>query len=307
MVGTFEATSGLLGTLATVWAVPVWSLVLSGGYGEFLRSFYNRGDVVTGTTADIAQHMYGRFGMGVQDEGSILARDQKERFVAALQKRIDEGRERGVRDDAVLDYLYMTERNRFFVGEISRVLSHTIHRFDPLYSVAAANAALAMPGTERNANLLGLDMLRRLDPVLAAMPFDRERYAGLYEERRGSVDRMPLPDVTPVKHGRPASVPQPGPTRWSPPAITPDQTARARKLSMPTRFMANYDIIQRELPDLFAQVGGGEAASAFNMTLIRRVLAAPPSSRVYYRALKNLYGLLSWYVTEPPAPAERSG
>ena len=201
----------------------------------------------------------------------------------------------------------MTERKRFFGGEISRVLSHTLHRFHPLYSVAAANAALAMPGTERNANVLGLDMLRRLDPVLAAMPFDRERYAGMYEDLRGPVERLPLPDAAPVQKGRPASVPQPTPNRWSLPAITPEQTARARKLSMPTRFMSQYDIIQRELPDLLRQVGAGEAASAFNMTLIRRLLSSPPSSRVYYRALKNLYGVLSWYVTDPPAPAERAG
>lgn len=299
MVGTLEATSGVLSTLATTWAVPVSSMVLSGGYGEFLRSFYNQGRPATMPGDELAEHMFGQFSMGRRDEMCILAPGHKRQLVAALQERVDTGLERGVRPDAVLDYLYMTERNRFFVGEISRVLSHTTNRFDPLYSVAAGRAALAMPGEERNANVLGLDLLRDLAPDLAAMPFDRERYSGTYESLRGAVPRVDLPGGEPVVHPRPAHIPYTARLGWSFPTPNHDQVRRARELGMQPRLMVTYDIVKDELPELLASVPRKDLESVLNLTLLNKYLQRPPGHRVIYRALSNLYGALSWYVHDP--------
>ncbi|MFX0538668.1 hypothetical protein ACQBAT_13925 [Ornithinimicrobium sp. Y1847] len=299
MVGTLEATSGALSTLATTWAVPVSSMVLSGGYGEFLRSFYNQGRPATMPGDELAEHMFGQFSMGRRDEMCILAPGHKRQLVAALQKRVDTGVERGVRSDAVLDYLYMTERNRFFVGEISRVLSHSSNRFDPLYSVAAGRVALSMPGEERNANVLGLDLLRELAPNLAAMPFDRERYAGTYEDLRGAVPRAELPKGAPVVHPRPPHIPYTARLGWSFPSPNQEQVRRARELGMQPRLMVTYDIVQRQLPELLGSVPRDELASVLNLTLLNKYLQRPPGHRVIYRALSNLYGALSWYVVDP--------
>ncbi|WP_281965240.1 hypothetical protein [Serinicoccus marinus] len=299
LVGSLNATSGVGQTLATVWGVPTDTTVLSGGYGEFLRSFYNRGAAAALDPGELAEYMFGQFSMGRDDAMSIIAPPLKVRLVAELASSVSEGRRRGVADDAVLDYLYMTGRNRFFVGEISRALSSFSHRFDPLYSVAAGSAALAVPGEVRQANVLGLDLLLSLDRELASMPFDRDRYSGLYEDLRGLVARVDLPD------GRPEVVPRPrhlepadgsGQLSWQPPRATPAQIATARRLGMAPRLLANYEIIRQELPTMLTEFPATELAQVLNLRLLRTYLQRPPTHRVIYRGLTNLYAGLSWYL-----------
>lgn len=295
LVGALNATAGLLLTPASVWAKPREVMILSGGYGEFLRSFYNHGKSASLPAEYLAEMMYGTFGMGREAETCILAPGTRDRFVTLLRASVHDARELGVREDALLDYLYMTGRNRYYVGEISRTISNSAHRFDPLYSVFAARASLALEGPLRNANVFGLDLMRRLDAVLAAMPFDRERYE-VFESLRGPVTRVDFPDLQPRVLPRPDWAMSHARMRWEKPRPTAEQVAFSRSLGMPSRYIAEYEILQRELPRLLAEVPQSELGEIFNLPLLRRHLKSPPRRRPVYRALTNLFASLSWYL-----------
>lgn len=300
-IGSYEETSGVANTLGSVWSQKNSSLILSGGYGEFFKSFYNKGEEAHSDPAVIAEQMFGQLGMGRNSRMCLLSEDFKNHLVTVLGKEIDEGLARGIRKDAVLDYRYMTGRNRFFVGEISRTLSHSVPRYDPLYSLQSARLALSLDGKTRNANVIGLDLMKKLDPVLASLPYDKDRLSGFYEELRGPQTRTNFSGLEPVVLPRPQlDLPKAPARTWSFPRVTPEETAYARKLGMQPRYMVQHQLIKAEMPEIIEEIGASKLGEIINMPLLQRYLAGQPHHRAIYRSLVNLYGSLAWYLNEEP-------
>src|SRR5690606_131475 len=96
----------------------------------------------------------------------------------------------GVPADAVLDYMYVAKRNRYYVGLTSGYFSNTIPRVDPLYSLSAIRLGLFTPQSLRSANVQGLRMMSSFNSDLVSLPFDSERISPAYESIYGPVSRQ---------------------------------------------------------------------------------------------------------------------
>ncbi|WP_207382269.1 hypothetical protein [Schaalia vaccimaxillae] len=280
--GAFAWTEGVVSSPATIWGVQTPGIVLSGGGREILRSFYNKGESVFNSPDRITEHMFDSFAMGKSGSQSILSEPMKSLIYEGLENEHHRASEKGIRSAAQLDYLYLTGRNRYYVGEISRSFSRFIPRFDPLYSPFAAKIALNLDGEIRNSNLLGLRALGRLDSLLAALPFDSERYAQTYIDIYGNparaAFRTTLRVPTPVQY----AAQKPGQQKWALPQPTTQQHEFAKKLKMPPRLVPQFEYIQKRINPMLDLLDQSELSQVLDVDYLRGLIRKPPANRVGY-------------------------
>lgn len=291
----FQHTSGLISGPMHRGNTRSSTAIASGGYGELFRSFHNKGIPHVGNPQEVAQKIFGGLGFSTNASRRLLSRDFADRTQARLQNHIVKSEGKGVRRDALLDHVYMSSRNRFFVGEITRSVSPFAARFDPLYSLAGASLALRLDGASRVANIVGMDLIERMSPGLSRLPFDRDRFSGAYAQVREvpatrdfSKQGGPLFDgmvSEPAGNAGLVKVPKP----------TVEERLRANELKMAPRLIAEFPATRDGIKDLIAGMTGSRFESAFNSRAVTLLVDRPPSHRVHYRTARSIYASLLWY------------
>ncbi|WP_345506641.1 hypothetical protein [Terrabacter aeriphilus] len=291
----FQHSYGIISGPSHAGCLPSRDLIVSGGYGELLRSFYNQGRPSVEPSSAMEQ-MFGSLGFSSDPLRRLLSERSVARQTLSLEQTMGDGRLMGVREDALLDLMYLTRRNRYYVGEISRSVSAFTARIDPLYSPAAASLALQLTGAERNANVAGIDLMESFAPGLSRRPFDRPRFGEAWAALRPVPEPIPFTTSGPPElDGRRNAAPM-NASSIRMPAVTADDRAIAARLSMPPRLAAQFPVIRDGLKTLTTSLTGGEAMEVFNQRAIDTLLRRTPSNRVHFRAARDLFAGLLWYV-----------
>ncbi|MBM7848885.1 hypothetical protein [Arthrobacter roseus] len=277
------------------------SIILSGGYGECLRSFYGAGGGLVGRKGaqEAARSMWGNTGFSEDASNSLLSRRLQDHLVDQLSLLIKSAKMLGIRDEAVLDYLYLNTRNRYYVGEISRLWSSDVARFDPLYTLSGPATALSMDVVSRAANVLGFDLMIKLNPHLASLPFDTPRYSDEYVALQG-IPVLNDFDVrgSPKYDNRKVVAPEGSPGAAFPRA-TEAQVEKATKLRASVQQVAGLGVVREQCREMLQGIGRQRLEENFNYKILMRLMTAELNNRRHIRTVYNIYTSLLWYYDEP--------
>lgn len=294
-------TGGLLSGLANIGlrANPN-SVVLSGGYGEFLRGVF--GEFAVDSSVDKKRLWLRKILLGLGDPtnkriaaGGIFSDKVVERTERVVDDVLSSHVELGLPDDALPELMYFQVKNRYFVGETTRSMSAFAYRFDPLYAKSIFGASLSCERKKRFLNFVQLDFGRKFNPKLMALPYDTPRISPEYLKH--NMDFSPAEfsfDGSPkfVDH-YPGSVHRiPGSVSSK---ITPQEHAEAERVGMPARFVANCADNQRVMAELLEQIDQEVLAKTFRLEALDSLVRKMPDSRPAFRMIQNLHDALVWY------------
>lgn len=261
-------------------------VLMSGGYGECLRSFYGARSSATGEAESVLQALYGRF--FANDSGRIVSDSFNNVYVERFRDFLKSAVASGIPHDAVLDYMYAAKRNRYYVGLTSEYYSNLIPRVDPIYSVNAVRLGLFTPQPIRSANVLGLRMMASLCPELVQLPFDSERITPAYESLYGHVPKKAFNGRAPrYIHDDRIVAP-------SSKAATEEQVARAQEMKGSLLQIVHLHDVQSELKNLL-KLNRREVTKAMDWIVVNRLLNPNLANRVHIRAAFALHDSLRWF------------
>lgn len=273
------------------------SVILSGGYGECLRSFYDKSvdREIECTTAELAHKLWGNVGFSQDPTESLLADSLRNRLVSRFGALLEMASGLGLRSDSQLDYMYLNVRNRYYVGEVSRQWSTDVARFDPLYTLSGPKVALGLSLADRSANILGFDLMNKLSPDLAHYPFDTPRFNDHYISLRGTPPMRGFRNGRPPRYdGRKSLVVGQSAGAAFPKATVVD-IEKARLIKAPLRQVAGLEKVRHQCKEMLAGVPRSELEQSFNYVVLMRLMNAPLNNRMHIRTVYNLYGSLLWY------------
>lgn len=157
------------------------TIVLSGGYGGYMKGNYSStladfdlSPTVEATSA-MAEKLWGTLAYSADPSVCLYTPQLRAERVERLHAMRMAAQGRGLAPDAALDWLFISVRNRYFVAETTRLWNAYFSRFDPLYALAGARLALSLPRAEHSSTVVALDLMRRWEPRLAGLPFDRPK------------------------------------------------------------------------------------------------------------------------------------
>lgn len=297
LLNPLAETGGIVGGPASSNLRQGNRLILSGGYGELLRSFYSKGYRFDGDVRAAATKIFGSGSFHANPKLSLLSTSAISDTVGGMERLLAYGKRLGLNDSGLLDSLYFTARNRYFVGEISRSVSPYAARFDPLYSLSLARLGLHADVNLKTNGVVGLDLLRTFSEELIGLPFDSERITPTYERLRSPVVRIPMSDTPPRYDGSkvpPVAVrPHITPSR---PSMRDVETANALKTS--PRLVAQNSEVRARLSELLSRISDAELSEGFNPMVIRKLIKSEPTHRVHLRTVMKLYASLEWYFAD---------
>lgn len=185
--------------------IPANTLLFQGGYGEVMRTFnaFNWSgpyDDVSGLAFSLWR--WASFPRAEDIEKSMWSKTFLDHCIERLGAHAKRAEELEIPVDAFTNYLYVEGRNRYWVGLQSFYGNRYRTQFDPLYSTRCVSTPLMLPFSQRKANFLGLDVMRKLASEISEYPFDREIISAEYEASRGAINRRSftgkLPEILEV-------------------------------------------------------------------------------------------------------------
>lgn len=262
-------------------------ILLSGGYGECLRSFFSyRTNVEPGKTINLG-HLYDRSFFN-QDQPRFLSSHFYQKYYNEFQNFIESCQRNGLRDDAILDFAYLNIRNRYYVGLISLYHSNLSPRFDPLYSLSGIKLALHSSLKERSKNFIGIQLMNSFCPDLLRLPFDSERIDKEYEERCGNIVRENFNGRQPILMKTQKE--KPSNSR----VVKKEHIDKAKLIGASLQQIANLEEVQIELRRLFNEYRK-DISLNFDWKMINRLLNPNLKNRVHIRSTFALHDSLCWY------------
>lgn len=164
-------------------------VVMSGGYGGLLRSVYgSRASLTNGSLEEVLKKLFGMRFCPDLNNGIVSSRFY-DFYYSKFESYINKISKYGLQRDSILDYIFATKRNRYYIGSISALHSKYSPRVDPLYSVNALRLALNLTDQERRSNVLGLNLLRSFDENMASLPFDVNKVDEFYNNNYGPIEK----------------------------------------------------------------------------------------------------------------------
>lgn len=297
LLSPLQETGGIIGGPANGNLSLGNMLVLSGGYGELLRSFYSKGYDFEGDVRSAAAKIFGSVGFNKVERHALLSKSGIDATVSGMETLLGQAAEAGLDQDRVLDSLYFTARNRYFVGEISRSLSPYVSRFDPLYSLALARLGLHGDLALKTFGIIGLDLLNKFDSTLISLPFDSDRLSEKYLSLRGPVHRIEFDGIPPHYDGNEvASISSAGKNSILRPSS--DDISRANVLRTSPRLVAQNSEVRSRLRNFLSNFSDSDLSAGFNPTVIRKFVDVEPTHRVHLRTAMKLYASLEWFFDE---------
>lgn len=286
------STSGLLKFDPPKAALPN-HLLLSGGYGECFRSFYGyRVEFPEG--ASIADTLHKIHGSVFAPDGErLISESFYEDYKLKFEQFVADARGKGIRQDAILDYMYITMRSRYFFGLIAEYQSNISPRIDPLYSLSGMKAAMNLPLNERVANVIGLELMHSYQNELLALPFDYDRITIEYEAMYGKVDRMAFNGKQPEVFNELVAndiqtLPRP----------TQEQIKKAQTLKVALWQIIYMERVQKQIQEFISSGNRRTIANVFNLKFVNRLATRELNNRVHLRNLYTIYDVLKWYCVQ---------
>lgn len=268
------------------------NIILSGGYGESYRSFYGSDRELGNYKSyeELALELWPK--LNYNSKKSLVKKEFVDSFITRFRNILLDGHEMGIKEDAVLDYLYFRVRNRYFVGQISYFNSLANSRFDPLYSVNAVLGSLYQKQDIRKNNVLGLLLLQKFSSELLALPFDYDRIPEFFEQNYGKVYRKNFKNNYNFEEYR-KEIPkvEMSSTRLKP---TKKHEEKAKKLNAWLYQVAEEDNARNGLKNVLSNINTTEKNKYFNLTYINNLLEKDINNRVDLRNLHTLYRNLLW-------------
>lgn len=274
------------------------NIILSGGYGECLRSFYESRITAQGRDDinSLMIELWGNTFFSNNDEESFFSANFKKRLSQKMELFFKECKELGLREDAYLDYMYLRIRNRYYVGVVSHNWSNFGARFDPLYSLNAFKCALSLPKDLRSANIVGLDIMNKLNSDLANLPFEKEVYNETYIKLRGKAQIRDFSNnnrpefslqelVNPINEIKPNNA-------------LPVHIEKAKKLKAPLWQVVELKAVQKQCLEYLSGMKSKEIETVFNKKILLRLLKSELNNRVHIRTVFSIYSLLLWYFSD---------
>lgn len=271
------------------------NIILSGGYGEVLRSFYGKHRLPDlSSPQNTFRQVYGEYGLGSELEPGIWNDEFVEATGLSLQKLIQEAQEKGIPDTAQLDYLYVSTRNRYFVGEISRSMSSYVCRFDPLYSTHLLGILSNSSMESRHTGELQISLLDRLSRDLVEIPFDTPRVSAELASTMGLRIKNNLTARTPDFDGRRNSIPI-RPSGILPLPESPQLKARALEINMPYHALRDAEFARIRLREFVHGPNSSLLSSYVNLPQFRSFLETPVKWKPQIRFLRRMGSHLAWF------------
>lgn len=300
-----DYSEGLIGVGPHVHHFHEGSLLLSGGYGEILRSFFDvRFDAAELSTVDQFERISWVHRRVTPDRTAPLMNEDFSRYLhGEFCLHLSRGRDFGVRKDALLDYYYLANRNRYWVGLGARIWSDVCYKFDPLYSLAGAAVGLAQLRENRINNFLGLDLMFKIRPQLLQYRYGREVIGPEYKAVR-SIPMLKPSDVQRLSPWIDASYGHE--RKWSDahcrddafPKITTTDVEAAKRARVSPRQWANRLMIRDRVRNLMDIVRTDDLKSVFNVDELSLLLRSSPSTMGNIRLLNSLHASLLWMQTK---------
>lgn len=280
------------------------SVVLSGGYGGYMKGNYSKvlepGDATLSreSSARLTQRLWGPKAFSSDPARGLYTVDVVDRRVERFHELRAGAIGRGLGPAEALDWLFISVRNRYFLAEATRTWNAYVHRFDPLYSIAGPRLALSLPRDTRASGTILLDLLRGWDERLPALPFDYPRVTAAYESLRSPIGPRDwaAPRTSPRYDARPGPA-SPPPQLTVDPA-TPEVVARARELQAPLWQVRDLDRVRTDLREVLDRVDSAQLGQVFNLRQLDGMLRWELKHRGLIRQVHHLYAALLWYAQE---------
>lgn len=265
------------------------NIILSGGYGELLRSFYSRENIYSDFNSfnDIISSLWKNF-----NNSGLFNKNFKNRFTEKFRDVLNEGLELGFPEESILDYYYIAIRNRYFVGQISFFSSVFNSRFDPLYSCSIAIDSLFIPQLERNNNFLGLDLLREFNDELISLPFDTPRVTDIYQKSRGENEIVNFADNFNINSEEITFVEKP--KDFNRPVATNEDIKKANKMKARLWQVLEMKNNQKEMKQIIKEIPEAQINANFNKDTLNNIIYKDINNRVDLRTLSSLYSNFIW-------------
>lgn len=173
--------------------------IVSGGYGECFRSFYSH-KIGSGESIEFAARKV--WGLEKVKNENIVNPEVLECIVAGTINYLKGKLEKGWELHQALDLMYLNERNRYHIGNSAMLVSRKTLRVDPLYSLSGIKAALHVGPEKRAANMVGLDLMHKMQPGLMNFKFGDKKFPGIARKKYPALNSIDLPLGKPNYRGR---------------------------------------------------------------------------------------------------------
>ena len=297
-----EETGGVISGPANIGLMENKStIVLSGGYGEILRGFYGDFEPNQSAEAKIRWLTDALLGIGApsyspfKNRGGLFKNSVIEQTRMRATGILKKHEELGLPADTLPEFAYFSLRNRFYVGEITRSISQYALRADPLYAHSLFRLAFTKKRSERMNCFVQLDVARRFNQRLAALPYDKDRIGqdyvqytvGSFSPQEFSTGTQPHEVVItypPARLvGNAAAI-----------RISDQDRKRAEELRIPPRFVANEARNKSRITGLITGEYGSLIETIFNIDVLQAMLKSNRNNRPQLRTLELLANTFSW-------------
>lgn len=276
--------------------------IVSGGYGGTFRSTYDfRISNQQGSdrrASSVASALWSDYCFSNEQKG-LFAKDFRNRFFRGMERIFEHGLGRGLREDALGDFLYISTRARYFIAHISKSWSRFTPRFDPLYSVNATGLALSLPLEKRASNIIGFDLMGTYASPLRELPFDVPKFSPSLSRWRvlPETREWTFPEsVGPRFDGKRGVEPMMIDTGiLNIPPASKEDIRRAKKMRVRAYQVAGRRVVQRALPELVLGLDRSARKGVFNAKALDELLKGTLNNRIRVRMLFNLFESLAWY------------
>lgn len=284
-------SQGMIMTGVLAGRVSTPGAILGGYHGGTFRSVYppigNSSERVSGW-----EFLASRWRNLEMPGAHLLQESILEELGSSIDRLFQGAREAGAREDALLDYLYLASRNRYFMWLTPFLASRYTPQGGTLYSLAGNRLSLNLPACDRSANRIQFDLFKRLAPNLLDVPFDKPKFRDIsgFQELAYTASRR-----TPRYSNRRASV-LPGQVISSPvSAPSRDDIDRARSIGNIPAFYVSSEKASRAHIGEHLRAPSPTVAGALDLTAVRRLIQKSSSTRAKFRVIYRLRNLLSWY------------
>ena len=268
-------------------------IIISGGYGELLRSHYAKlcmhNDNIS--TSYIIEKIYGKV-LGQNESDRIVSNNFYDEFYNVIESKIKYAMGNGLDIYSAIDYLYIAIRNRYYVGQISTNYSDVNPRVDPLYSLLGTGYALKMDVNQRSENILGLELMKMFDPKLLTIPFEGREIPKEFRNKN-NINVLDLDlSANPKTKEFPNFPLIPNTPSYK---ASSENNKQAKKMNAPLWQVVQMETTQKQLRSLLNRIGKKEVSKSFSWKYLNRICNNELHNRIHLRRLYAVYDTLSWY------------
>lgn len=267
-------------------------LILSGGYGEFLRCFYSNENNINQSWSKYDDlPVFKRMIESLSDDSSLIRNEILLGIIDRFQLFLEEIQLFGMTQIQTAEIFFMLNRNRYYIGNITKTASKFTSRFDPLYSPYLFKLAYFIDEKSRIQGVPLFDLMWEFSPTLTKLPFgttawDDELIKSKNIQVATSVDNS-LPTILDIER---KSAQLLGSYM---PSISKENRALAKKMKAAAWQVQIYPQLQKESLLLWEKYRD-ILEKFYNQEVLDFYLKREHRNRVDIRKVINIYATMLW-------------